>query len=294
MSGKNFAQGIGDDLEARQKELWRSAGKRVVCWGKLQPNDYDFRTWAKNASEDLLNAGCAYEYARESYKFRCMLVLDSRTPEERDDILPLIEYKGSSAGHEYLTLSGWETWLRGFSDELIANRSFAELLLGSTAKVNESLAALPGYSQQPKAVEKPGRRILYHRERQPEFYYPGSQVVSVQIFWRHYTNKEIGKEMEKLARTLRPPEEPEPKKTGKWKRSSTECLLDALSAMRLASHFRRRDAIIKFSEIQLGYIGRPDRENVALSNFKKLASKARRFFFKIFPFGENAANAVEF
>jgi hypothetical protein len=99
--------------------------------------------------------------------------------------------------------------------------------------------------------------------------------------------------MKILAPRLRPDGEPEPPTSGTGKRSNTESLLDALSAMRLASHYRTRDAIKHFSKIQLGYIGREGRADVAPSNFSKLVKKARRLF-AIFPFGENAANAVEF
>ena len=68
-----------DDLDAPQKELWRLAAKHVVLWDKLRRDDYDFQSWTKDArnhgNDDLLNAGCCYEYARESHKLRCWLVL---------------------------------------------------------------------------------------------------------------------------------------------------------------------------------------------------------------------------
>jgi len=68
----------------------------------------------------------------------------------------------------------------------------------------------------------------------------------------------------------------------------------ALSAMRLASHYRTRDAVKRFSQIQLGKIGREGEADVAPSNFSKLAEKARRLFAEISPFNENAANSLKF
>ena len=77
---ENFVQ--KDDFEVRQEALWRWAAERVPPWGKVQKDDYDFRSWMKKgAREELLSAGCLYEYARESLIFRCLLVLN--TPKTR-------------------------------------------------------------------------------------------------------------------------------------------------------------------------------------------------------------------
>ena len=56
---------LKDSWEAKQQELWSWAGMQVVPWGKLQTDDYDFRSWARNGSDELLEAGCFYEFARE-------------------------------------------------------------------------------------------------------------------------------------------------------------------------------------------------------------------------------------
>jgi hypothetical protein len=50
------------------------AAERVPPWGKVQKDDYDFR-WINGAPKQLLEAGCIYEYARESRKLRGLLVL---------------------------------------------------------------------------------------------------------------------------------------------------------------------------------------------------------------------------
>lgn len=272
--------------EAKQPERWRKAAKSVVLSGELQPEDYHFR-WAKDVK--LIDAGCAYEYARESHKFRCWLILTDDRRKRKGSGSTFIEFKGPSGGFVWLARSGWKTWLRSFTDKLVANKSFARVLREDESKVREKLAELDSYflssySLVPKAVELPGPRINY----------PGSQIVDVQIFWRLHTNAEIGEEMKRLADELRPAGEPGPKRRGKGKPISTESLLDALSAMRLASHLRKRDAIIRFSEIQLGKIGRACDADVAPTNFNKLIEKAKRSFALIFPFGENPANAVDF
>ncbi len=45
-----------------QKKLERWAAERVKRWGKPQPDDYDFQSWTKkDASKELLEAGCIYE-----------------------------------------------------------------------------------------------------------------------------------------------------------------------------------------------------------------------------------------
>lgn len=115
-----------------EQDLLAWAATRLTPWGKPQKDDYEFR-WANDASEERLKAGLVYEYARESHKFRCLLVIDRTPREERfwsagcpdHPSPPLIEYERRSRD---LLKSGWETWLCSFADELIANKSFAELL----------------------------------------------------------------------------------------------------------------------------------------------------------------------
>jgi hypothetical protein len=65
--------------EARQKrqreELEKRIADRVTRWDKPQRDDYDFRTWTNQASQNCLQAGMVYEYARESHRLRCLLAL---------------------------------------------------------------------------------------------------------------------------------------------------------------------------------------------------------------------------
>jgi hypothetical protein len=63
------------DEQAPRRQLESWAADRVRAWGEVQKDDYDFRSWAKGASKNCLSAGAVYEYARESRKLRCLLVL---------------------------------------------------------------------------------------------------------------------------------------------------------------------------------------------------------------------------
>ena len=69
--------------------------------------------------------------------------------------------------------SGWETWLHVVADELVANKSFAELLRtnASRAKIENSLKQLRSYDLYPKALELPGGYINV----------PGMQEIKIQI-----------------------------------------------------------------------------------------------------------------
>jgi hypothetical protein len=192
-------------------ESW--AASRLVAWSNPQKDDYDFRCWMERASDDLLDVGCIYEYARESYEFRCLCALDKR---ERGQFPPILtKFETNSAGNVVLLKSGGETWLRSFADELVANRSFAEVLRTNRSKVEQSLEALPGYNLYPNPVESPGRYIKA----------PGMQEVVID--WRHHTNKEIAAA---IARK-RPETEPEPNRRGREEQSKT--LLKALSVVRI-------------------------------------------------------------
>jgi hypothetical protein len=271
-----------DDFEAKQRAMREWAELRVVGWDELRKDDYDFGFWAKSAQENLLEAGCVYEYARESHYFRRYLVLRKRPLRLRGTGLTL-KFEGSTAAYEDFSLRGWDTWLTKFDIDLIANKSFAEVLRSKRAKVQKMLGEFSSYSILPGAVELPGRYINH----------PGSQITQVQIFWERYNNEEIGEEMKRLAEKVRPAEMPEPERRGLGKLTETLSLLDALSAMRLASHMRKRDAVKYFSAVQLGGIGREGGADVTLSNLNKLAAKARAFFASIFPYGEDAENAIE-
>jgi hypothetical protein len=216
---QNFAAKKSDQQTAKQPSFTLTAGAeswaaaRLAPWGKPQKDDYDFRWWMERANEDLLDVGCIYEYARESYEFRCLRALDRRDRGQFPGIM--IKFEGNSAGNVHLLKSGGETWLGSFADELVANKSFGEVLRTNPTKVEQSLEALPGYNLYPKPVESPGRYVNA----------PGMQEVAID--WRHYTNKEIAAA---IARK-RPETEPEPNRRRRGAQSKT--LLKALSVMRI-------------------------------------------------------------
>lgn len=280
-------------VEVASEELWRRLAQSLTGCDKLQQNDYDFGAWAKGNDEALLNAGCLYEYTRESRIFRCRLVIEN-TPREKRWWPPFaLEFKGNSAGFHYLSMSGWERWLRRFPDELIANTSFAELLSANPGKVKESLDALPSYSLFPKPVELADRplRSFFWSKQSGRGIYPGLQELRIRVSWRH-RNDQIGKELKILAKEIRPDEEPEPPpKRGRGKATSVIAFLDWLSAMRLRSHYPKRgtdNAVDKFDDFRLGKIG-----GVPIySDLDEYAGNARRRFERWFPFGEPPANFI--
>jgi len=49
----------------QQKKLDSFGADRVKQWKGLREDDYNFRSWAKGAGRERLEAGCLYEYARE-------------------------------------------------------------------------------------------------------------------------------------------------------------------------------------------------------------------------------------
>jgi hypothetical protein len=85
-----------------------------------------------------------------------------------------LDFKGDSSGFHYLSMSGWKEWLVGFADELIANKSFADLL-SANDKVEKSLGALPSYSLFPKPVELADRppQSFFWSKRSGSGIYPG-------------------------------------------------------------------------------------------------------------------------
>jgi hypothetical protein len=78
------------DEQVLRQHLESWAANRVSAWCELLEGDYDFRSWAKDASKQLLQAGSIYEYARESRKLRCLLALmnPNRTREKWEMVRP--------------------------------------------------------------------------------------------------------------------------------------------------------------------------------------------------------------
>ena len=230
--------------EQREREL--AAERLVVPWGELRPNDYAFRGWARGGEGVMLLAGCVYENARESWKLRCLLVLiDSCLNEVQGMEFLGLSFEGLRYVDALHELGGWFGWLRSFAHELADNVSFAEL---DPVRLRESLEVLPRYFLGRRAVGFSigrGEAVLPRVRLPREILRPGRrdvwvQEMAIQIRLGEFTNEQIGKEMAALAELLRGDAVAEPQRRGKGKESETLSLLDALSAMRLASHYPKR------------------------------------------------------
>jgi hypothetical protein len=337
---ENFVNKKDRATAKQQQRLEFQAARRVVSWTGLKPNDYDFRGWAVQGSKESLRAGCVYEYARESRKLRCLLVLTnfafqkaklaekthSRPPFQGLKFLSL-SFEGLRYKDALLQLGGWFGWLRQFTEELADNKSFAELCKENRERLDESLSTLPKYFYTPRAVELTFPTLNESRF-EPRLLWPwqapdvrhrnidNDVIITIRIRLRDFTNKEIGKAMEGLASMLRPSTEKEPTRKGTSKRDSPRSWLDALSAMRLASHhpktlpllpesIRRKTrkrwphgtdtAVSIFDKIRLGRIQpastkRKIHGELGHNEFDRWAAHARRQFARSFPFGEAAAN----
>jgi hypothetical protein len=300
------------------------AAKRVIPWTRLNPNDYDFRSWAAQGSREVLRAGCVYEYARESRKLRCLLVLinsafhkakqaektHSRPPFQGLQFLSL-SFEGLRYKDALLRLGGWFGWLRMFTEDLANNKRFAELCKENREQLNDSLSTRPRYFYAPRAVQL-AFPTLNESLVEPGLVWPwqapdvrhrnidSDVIITIRIRLRDFTNKEIGKAMEELASMLRPSTEKEPTRKGTGKRDSPRSWLDALSALRLASWYPvyppesraglqtirgGLTALDHFNDIRLG-----GRKPLDESNFYSHIREARKIV-EVFLFGEGAENA---
>jgi hypothetical protein len=320
-----------DGETARQQQrLEFQAAKRVIPWTGLSSKDYDFTSWAKNGSKGLLRAGCVYEYARESRKLRCLLVLinlafqkarqaektHSRPPFHGLQFLSL-SFEGLRYKDAHLWLGGWFGWLRNFTDQLADNTSFAHLYEENEKQIDESLSTLPRYFYAPRAVEF-AVPSLNENPVEPRLLWPwqaldarprnieNDVIITVRIR-RDSTKKEILDAMEVLVSMLRPSTEKEPTRKGTGKKDSPRSWLDALCAMRLASHYpktlpsesirkqrRRRwrgsdTAVSIFNDIRLG--GKTETV-LTHSDLEEKSGDAQRQFARCFPFGESPANGI--
>jgi hypothetical protein len=266
---------MSDDPDTKQKELWRGAYDRVTPWGKPEKDDYDFRSWMKGASKELLEAGCIYEYVRESRKLRGLLVL--MNPERKRE--PLETTLSSSGRVRHLpcsfeglreedarrALGGALRWLQGYAEELVENMSFAKLLRTKGDEVKRSLGERTLRFPKSRAVQLAGPFIgdygpppwpwqpwspkLFTGETGPQGFPlislpdrhirdDGLEKIAIEVRWGD-SNRKIGKEMERVARLQRPKAWKKPKR----ERTRREILakVKALSVMRIWKRFPHRD-----------------------------------------------------
>jgi len=140
-----------------------------------------------------------------------------------------------------------------------------------------------------------------------------SEIMAIKIRWR-FTDSEIVTAIKRFLRAYRPrgPLHAARQRKKGSRRESVQSALDSLSAMRLASYLPKtpppptlgtlaawqsgasielnQSAIDVFEAAPLGGRG----QHIAESNFDTLISQAVKDFKKLFPFGEDAANAVTF
>jgi hypothetical protein len=267
--GKQEPAPANDDLEGRQRELWRSAAERVKPWGKPQKDDYDF-AWIQGESIDVLAAGRVYEYARESSKLRGLLVLmdpkrkrepfeiETRTRTGKELHLPCSFQELNEEDADRTIGSGILGWLSHFADELADNKSFAELLRTREKQVKQflpkhrlhfplstainlptfpfegplpwPLQTLSSILRNMKMDEGWSIFTLPNRPRPDD---EGSETIAVEIRWRDFTNAQITEAMKAFAERNRPPSEPEPKRKGQKFEETIRADLKALSVMRI-------------------------------------------------------------
>lgn len=229
----------------------------------------------KGATRELLQAGCIYEYARESPKLRGLLVLmnpnrkrepfeiETRPRSGKQRHLPC-SFEGlrekdarHTLGHAMLR------WLSGLADELADNESFTELLRTSEKQLERSLPKLQFHRPLSAAIDLPisfpfegqlpwplqtfsstirkmkaGEGLdLFRRSNRPDPEDDGSEMIAVVIRWRDFRNSEIAKGMRGFAESNRPPSEPEPKRKGQKPEETIRANLKALSVMRIWKRF---------------------------------------------------------
>jgi hypothetical protein len=261
------------EIQRQNLENW--AANRVKPWSKLQEDDYDFRSWAERASKERLQAGCIYEYARESRKLRCLLVLMNpkrkRGPFETttapggsgEQIQLDCSFQGLNEHDAERALAGCLYALADLADYLADNVSFGELFRTTREELESAFGGLDKLVRVQREhrdfrrvnavdfvweVEQGKATVLetladqLHPERRGRrriIRDDGSEVVALRIRWRDFTNKEIGAVMERFARAHRPRNSASkvPQRRGRGKRDEVQSALDALSAMRLASYY---------------------------------------------------------
>jgi hypothetical protein len=317
----------------RQKELETWAANRIKSWEKLTPDDYDFRTWTKQAvknCKNCLRAGIIYEYARESQKLRCLLLLmNPKRPRQPSEILtvrrrtPQLEmgatwwpaqttwrpcsFNGLDEQDAELALGGFLYCLRDLADYLGNNVSFGELFRTKRDELEKSFGGLNELSRVQRedrffrrfnAVNlawEPGQQqatVWTTHQQKRIIWEDGSEVVALQIRWREFTDKDIGAAMEKFARTYRPDQEKGkvPERKGRGREDILLSALDNLSALRLIRWHAIAEAMHLFRVIRINARG----GTLEQRKVRDQKAEAESDFRRDFPFGEDPANCGTF
>jgi hypothetical protein len=269
--------------EKQRQALETWAVDRVKPWPrKLRIDDYDFRSWAKNASKELMRAGASYEYARESRKLRCLLTLtnpkrpredwemvrpaivDGKQPDPSD---PLAQPRPFPCSFEDLdeheaerALDGYLYCLRDLADYLVDNISFAELFRTKRDELERAFGGLDKLSRVKTEFRyfMPVHEAVEIAAKSEEEQATVSETVSqdekrillgetcsevIAIKIRwRFMNSEIARAIRKLVRAIRPKASKPVHRKKGSRQDSPRSALDTLSAMRLASYVPKASA----------------------------------------------------
>ncbi len=145
-----------------------------------------------------------------------------------------------------------------------------------------------GTGQSPRGSQPFRERCFRKRGEETCGNETGEETIALRVNWEDYTDKELGEAFERWARDRRPVKRfPEPIRRGKGKSTSVLAALDALSAMRLISHFPIQDAIERFQKVGLNRQADAADE----SNFRRQARVAVADFKEHFPWEDEPQNA---
>jgi hypothetical protein len=327
MAGKQPSREVQQAVK-QQKELETWATNRIKSWEKLTPDDYDFRTWAKQAVKNCLRAGAVYEYARESQKLRCLLVLmNPKRPRQAWEILSARRRpRQLEMGATWLpvqttwwpcsfndldehgaerALGGFLYCLRDLADYLADNISFGELFRTKRDELENAFGGLNDLAR----VQREGRFFLrvnavdlawteqqqatvWSDEQRRIIREDGSEVVALQIRWGEFTDKDIGAAMERFARAHRPNQENcrAPQRKGRGREDILLSALDNLSALRLIRWHPIAEAIHLFRGVRLNARGGALEQR----KVREQKAEAENDFRRDFSFGEDPANCGTF
>jgi hypothetical protein len=314
------------EAQFREQQSW--ASNRVKPWservidGKLSPDDYDFRCWGKDASKNRLRAGAVYEYARESPKLRCLLVL--MNPQRKREPFETTTAPDGSGEQIRLpcsfgdldekdaekTLRGWLYCLADLSDYLANNISFGKLFCTKRDELEKAFGGLDRLARvqrahryfravdavtlawEAEAEQATVWESLVDGQRQRTIRSDGSEVIALRIRWGDHTDGQIGTAMERFAQKNRPKNDScrQPQRKGRGREDILLSALDNLSAMRLIRWHPIGEAIHLFGSVRLNARGGAlERRKV-----RDQKAEAESDFRRDFPFGEDPANCGTF
>jgi hypothetical protein len=231
-------QGSPETIQ-QQKDRENLAAVRLTPWDAIRENDYNFR-WMKGEGKELLEAGCIYEYSRESSKLRGLLVMMN----EFDGTATFESLREKDARR---LLRGAVRWLRGYANELADNKSFADLLHKRGKEIRKTIRQHPLYLSLGPAIQlaypfpfdfgpppwpwQPWSWDSQLRIPVRPSYEGGSEKLAIEIRWRDFTNSQIARELKKFVARYRPENEKEPEPQTPEIRLRS--YLKALSVMRI-------------------------------------------------------------